>query len=57
MIDPTYVKAEIEANPEWDIAFVLSEIKNDDAPIGWSKYISTARSLLDVFDIKRKTCS
>ena len=34
--DPTYVKEEIEANPEWHVAWVLSEILNDNAPIGWS---------------------
>lgn len=53
-VDPTYNQTEIRANPEWDLAFVLSEIRNDDAPIGWSKYISTARSLLAVFRIQRK---
>jgi hypothetical protein len=53
MRDPTYVKADIEANPVWDLAFVLSEILNDGAPIGWSKYISTAECLLAHYEIKR----
>ena len=53
--DPTYVKAEIEANPEWHLAFVLSEIVNDNAPIGWSEQILTARCLLAAFDIKPKS--
>ena len=52
--DPTYVRENIEANPEWKLAYVLSEIKNDNAPIGWSQYIPTARCLLAHFDIKRK---
>jgi hypothetical protein len=53
MTDPTYDKEQIRANPEWDLAFVLSEIQNDNAPIGWSKYISTAKNLLGVFEIRR----
>lgn len=52
--DPTYDRNEIDNNPEWHLAFVLSEIMNDYAPIGWSKYIGTARCLLDAFDIKPK---
>ncbi len=54
MPDPTYAREEIRANPEWDLAFVLSEIQNDGAPIGWSTYIMTAKCLLAAFDIKRK---
>lgn len=54
MKDPTYVREEIESNPVWDLAFVLSEIRNDNAPIGWSKYIMDAECLLAAFDIKRK---
>lgn len=54
MNDPTYVRSEIEANPEWELAFTLSEIMNDNAPIGWSKYISVAKCLLKSYDIKRK---
>lgn len=52
--DPTYVKAEIEANLEYDVAFVLSECLNDRAPIGWGKYTWIARTLLGTFDIRRK---
>jgi len=52
--DPTYVKKEIEANPIWDLAFVLSEIENDNAPLGWSCYIPLAKQLLAHYDIKRK---
>ena len=55
MNDPTYAKAEIESNPEWDVAFVLSEILNDNAPIGWSKYISTAKCLLAHYEMRRKS--
>jgi hypothetical protein len=55
MLDPTYDKTAIEANPEWELAFVLSEIENDNAPLGWSRYIGTANCLLAHFDIKRKS--
>lgn len=55
MPDPTYVKEEIEANPVWQVAWVLSEIENDGAPIGWSKYIGTAKCLLAAFEMKRKS--
>lgn len=54
MSDPTYVKSEIEANPAWELAFTLSEIENDNAPIGWSHYIPTAECLLAAYEIKRK---
>lgn len=54
MSDPTYSKAEIEANPAWHIAWVLSEIRNDSAPLGWGSYIATAECLLDTFEIKPK---
>lgn len=46
MSDPTYVREEIDANPEWRLAFWLSEIDNDHAPIGWGRYRSMARALL-----------
>lgn len=54
MPDPTYDREQINANPEWELAFTLSEIENDNAPIGWSKYIFTARCLLSSYEIKRK---
>lgn len=54
MADPTYQKKLIESNPVWDLAFVLSEIQNDNAPIGWGKYIVTAQCLLNHYDIKKK---
>lgn len=54
MQDPTYDKIEINANPVWQLAFSISEIQNDNAPIGWSKYISLAKCLLDNYEIKKK---
>lgn len=54
MSDPTYDKELIDANPAWQLAFSLSEIGNDNAPIGWAKYICTAECLLHNYDIKRK---
>ena len=52
--DPTYDRKQIDDNPVWQLAFTLSEIENDDAPLGWARYISTAECLLDNYDIKRK---
>lgn len=54
MNDPTYAAEEIEANPEWKLAFFLSEIDNDNAPIGWGRYRSMARALLARFDLTDK---
>lgn len=47
MADPTYDRKEIDTNYEWKIAFLLSEIYNDDAPIGWSKYIPAATAAVN----------
>jgi len=52
MNDPTYVRADIQANPIWNLAWALSEIMNDDAPIGWGKYIFVAECLLKRYEIK-----
>lgn len=54
MTDPTYEKGRIKANPVWELAFTISEIQNDNAPIGWGKYIILAEGLLRSYDIKRK---
>lgn len=54
MSDPTYNEAEIKANPVWHLAWVLSEIRNDSAPLGWGTYIPTAEYLLNRFDISPK---
>jgi hypothetical protein len=54
MTDPTYDPIVIEANPTWRLAFSLSEIQNDSAPIGWGKYIWVAECLLANYTIKRK---
>lgn len=52
--DPTYSQEEIANNPKWQLAFSLSEMFNNDAPLGWSKYIHYAEMLLSNYDIKRK---
>jgi len=52
--DPTYVKAQIDADPVWQLAFRLSEVDNDNAPIGWFRYTPLARWLLETFDLKEK---
>ena len=54
MADPTYDLKVINANPIWELAFSLSEIRNDNSPIGWGTYISTAECLLSLYDIKLK---
>ena len=51
MPDPTYVKSEIDAHPTWALAFRMSEVNNDNAPIGWSEYIPLASWLLWNFDM------
>jgi hypothetical protein len=50
--DPTYKRDEIDKNPVWRLAFVLSEIMNDGAPLGWSKYIWVAECLLASFTVE-----
>ena len=54
MSDPTYVQSEIKEKPEWDLAYVLSEIMNDNSPLGWSEYVYVAKLLLSEYEIKRK---
>lgn len=55
MADPTYDKEKILANPEWHIAWILSEIRNDSAPIGWGRYLYEAQELLRHYDVTRKS--
>lgn len=50
--DPTYVAAEIEANPVWKLAHRLSEVDNDNAPIGWGQYLTLAHWLLATFTME-----
>jgi len=54
MMDPTYDAKKIEANNIWSLAFLMSEIDNDNAPIGWSNYIFLASALLNKYDIVEK---
>jgi len=54
MIDPTYDISKIKKNPEWHLAWVIAQIKDDYAPLEWSKHIVLARCLLDTFTIKPK---
>jgi len=46
MVDPTYSRKEIDANPEWRLAFLISEIVNDNAPLHWSTYIYQAECMI-----------
>ncbi len=54
MNDPTYNREEIKKKPEWELAFVLSEIQNDTAPLGWGRYIFVAECLLAHYKIELK---
>lgn len=54
MTDPTYDKSKINANPVWKIAFVLSECKNDSAPIGWGNWIWVAEAVIKAQNDKAK---
>ncbi len=44
--DPTYDKEQIRRNGVWGIAFIISEMVNDGAPMGWSRYIPLAKEML-----------
>jgi hypothetical protein len=46
-MDPTYRQEEINENPIWKRAFYISEMENDMAPMGWSKYIDRAKKELE----------
>jgi len=39
MNDPTYDRTVINQNPIWKAAFIISECVNDNAPLGWGRYI------------------
>lgn len=54
MVDWTYDKDVIKRNPKWHVAWVLSEILNGEAPIGWGRYIFAAECLLAAFEMKPK---
>jgi hypothetical protein len=50
---PSYpTKEERKKHPTWDVAFVLSEIMNDNAPIGWKDYLYAAEALVRHYDIE-----
>lgn len=54
MKDPTYEKDKIESNGVWHIAFIMSEMLNDNAPIGWSKYIQAAeKAMKNAMEVKQ----
>jgi hypothetical protein len=52
--DPTYDKRIIKEDIVWHLAFMLSEMYNDSAPMGWSAYIPYAKTLCEEFNIKPK---
>jgi len=54
MKDPTYIIEEIEQNPIYLMAWIMSEWFNDNAPIGWSNYIPTAESINNKLNVSIK---
>ena len=46
MSDPTYDRKLIDANPVWKQAFKLSEMNNDNAPLGWFFYVPAAMAMM-----------
>lgn len=38
---------DLNHNGAWHIAFILSEMVNDNAPIGWDKYIPLAEKSIE----------
>jgi hypothetical protein len=57
MNDPTYDLQKINAHPVWKLAFELSEVDNDNAPIGWWKYFSIADHLVRKYELKEKNAN
>ena len=54
MKDPTYVRKDINNNPAWKLAFIMSELVNDGAPIGWGNYIILAEGIIAHYDMKER---
>ena len=55
MEDPTYNKEVINKDPITKLAFFLSEIDNDNAPIGWFKYSNLASAILSKYELVEKS--
>lgn len=53
-LDPTFNLEVINADPDMELAFCMSELENDNAPIGWSKYLPLAKMLRSHYNISRK---
>lgn len=49
-----FEKEKIESNPMLQLAWDLSQIIDDLAPIGWWRHKMTARCLLSGYEMKRK---
>ena len=43
-------ESERAANPVWATAHILSEWYNDNAPIGWERYILPAQQIVDMLE-------
>jgi hypothetical protein len=51
---PVYAAAEKGKNPVEDLAWLMSELHNDNAPIGWRGYIPLAAALMERFEMKER---
>lgn len=54
MMDATYDRKEIDSDPISKRAFQISEKENDNAPIGWSKYIPRAKIEIENLEVENK---
>ena len=52
--DPAVSKEQIESDPEYHIAWILSEHYNDSTPIGLCRYLGAARSILRKYAVAQK---
>ena len=52
MNDPTYERDLINSNQVWKLAFIISEFINDNAPIGWGRYILLASHLINKYGVE-----
>lgn len=57
MPDPTYNKNMIDTDPIWKLAFEMSEMDNNYAPLGWGQYIHLATLIFSKYELRKKLTS
>ena len=50
MSDPTYDRKAINRKTTWKIAYLISEMTNDDAPVGWGRFIPVAEVIVAMIE-------